>query len=83
MTLLHYLLEWSYFVYLLHLIHDRSANMVCRQRSLEAKMISLRAMAATISCLLVGVGTQFLIPEIIVNHQGFLTIVVIRNLHSG
>ncbi len=49
-------LEWSYFLDLLHLIHDWSANLVHRQRRLEVKMISLRAMACTISCLLVRVG---------------------------
>jgi hypothetical protein len=52
------LIEWSYSVDLLCLIHDWSANLVCRQRRLEAKMISLRDMTCVISCLLVGVGTR-------------------------
>jgi hypothetical protein len=48
--------EWSYFVNLLHLICKWSANLVHSQRSLEAKMTSLRAMTCAISCLLVEVG---------------------------
>ncbi len=50
-------IKWSYFIDLLHFIHDRSAQLVRRQRRLEAKMISLRATICAISSLLVGVGT--------------------------
>jgi hypothetical protein len=50
-------LKWSYFVDLLHFIHNRSAQLLRRQRRLEAKMISLRAMTCAVSCLLVRVGT--------------------------
>jgi hypothetical protein len=49
-------LVWSYFVDSLHFIHDRSVQLVRRQRRLEAKVIGLSAMTCAISCLLVGVG---------------------------
>jgi hypothetical protein len=47
-------IEWSYFVDSLRFIHDHSAQLVRRQRPIEAKVISLSAIAT--SCLLVGVG---------------------------